>query len=270
MALSGDGRVAFAVTREGRLLRIEASSGAVQEIVPRTPSLIGATDIVSPGSLISMTGLGLSASSQVATPPLPRTLADVRIRIAGLDAVIQSVSPEMIWYQVPWELPADEAARFEFLSGDSPFETGPATVSVQTLAPQIFENVDTVNGYDFFSLAVHQDWSGLVTPASPAHSGEFITLYFNGLGPVAPAAATGEAAPLDNLARVNPAFRCQFWDGGPNDSQLYFAGLAPGMVGIYQVTLQVPAGLRTSPVGIVCDFGDGTPSGYGSVYVAQP
>jgi uncharacterized protein (TIGR03437 family) len=68
---------------------------------------------------------------------------------------------------------------------------------------------------------------------------------------------------------VTGPFRCQFWDSTPNDSQIYFAGLAPGMVGVYQVSLQVPAGMRTSPVGIVCDFGDGTPSGYASVFVEQ-
>ena len=276
VALSGDGRVAYAVTRQGRLLRIEVASGAVLEIVPRTAwlanstlsSLIGYV-IVSPGSLISMTGLGLSASSKAAAPPLPRTLADVRVRIGGMDAVIQSVSPDTIWFQVPWELPAQEDARFEFLSGDSPFETGPATVSVQTLAPQAFATVDT-NGYSIYYVAVHQDWSGLVTPESPAHSGEFITLYFNGLGPVTPSVATGDAAPAENLARVTGPFRCQVWDGAPNDSQIYFAGLAPGMVGVYQVSLQVPAGLRTSPAGIVCDFGAGTPSGYALVYVEQP
>ncbi len=276
VALSGDGRVAYAVTRQGRLLRIEVASGAVTELVPRTAwlanstlnSLIGYV-IVSPGSLISMTGLGLSASSEVAAPPLSRTLADVRVRIGGMDAVIQSVSPDTIWFQVPWELPAQEDARFEFLSGDSPFETGPATVSVQTLAPQAFATVDT-NGYSIYYVAIHQDWSGLVTPESPAHSGEFITLYFNGLGPETPAVATGEAAPAENLARVTGPFRCQVWDSTPNDSQIYFAGLAPGMVGVYQVSLQVPAGLRTSPVGIDCDFGAGTPSGYALVYVEQP
>ena len=105
--------------------------------------------------------------------------------------------------------------------------------------------------------------------ASPAQGGEIITLYFNGLGPVTPAVATGEAAPAENPARVTGPFRCQFMDGAANDSQMYFAGLAPGMVGVYQVTLQVPMGLRTSPVGLDCDFGVGTPYAIGQVFV-QP
>ena len=278
VTLSGDGRVAFAVTRLGRLLRIDVASGMMTEIVPRTPSLANplqpsvVTSVfgtISPGSLIPLMGLGLSASTEVATPPLPRTLADVRVRIAGMDAAIQSVSPDIVWLQVPWELPEQQAASFEFLSGDSPFETAPGTVEVQTLAPRIFTSVDTTNGYNLDVVAVHQDWSGLVTPENPAQSGEIITLYFNGLGPVTPAVATGEASPAENPARVTGPFRCQFWDSTPNDSQIYFAGLAPGMVGVYQVSLQVPAGLRMSPVTINCDFGVGTPYGFGQVFVAQ-
>ena len=279
VTLSGDGRVAFAVTRLGRLLRIDVASGMMTEIVPRTPSLANplqpsvVTSVfgaISPGSLIPLMGLGLSASTEVATPPLPRTLADVRVRIAGMDAAIQSVSPDIVWLQVPWELPEQQAASFEFLSGDSPFETAPGTVEVQTLAPRIFTSVDTTNGYNLDVVAVHQDWSGLVTPENPAQSGEIITLYFNGLGPVTPAVATGEASPAENPARVTGPFRCQFLDSTANDSQIYFAGLAPGMVGIYQVSLQVPAGLPTSPVTVDCDFGVGTPYGFGQVYVAQP
>jgi uncharacterized protein (TIGR03437 family) len=276
VALSGDGRVAFAVTRMGRLLRIEVASGALNELVPRTPSITNPMlpgvvasvfGVVSPGSLVPLIGLGLSASTEVAAPPLPSMLADVRVRIAGMDAAIQSVSPETVWLQVPWELPEQQAARFELLSGNSPFETAPGTVDVQTLAPHIFTTVDTTNGYNVYDVAVHQDWSGLITPASPARGGEIITLYFNGLGPVTPAVATGEAAPALNPAWVTGPFRCQFWDGGPNDSQLYFAGLAPEMVGVYQVSLQVPAGLRMSPVTINCDFGAGTPYGFGQVFV---
>lgn len=276
VSLSGDGRVAYAVSRIGRLLRIEVASGVVTEIVPRTPSIENTklpnmeySGAISPGSLIPLTGLGLSASSQVAAPPLPRTLADVRIRIGGMDAVLQSVSPERVWYQVPWELPPQPTARFEFLSGDSPFETGPETVVVRSLAPGAFGILGKLYGYDFYYAAIHQDWSGMVTPESPARAGEVITIYFNGLGPVTPAVATGDPAPAENLARVTQPLPCVFWDGGWNDCQIYFAGLAPGMVGVYQVSLQVPKGLRTSPVEIDFYIGDDPPYIIGSVFVEQ-
>jgi uncharacterized protein (TIGR03437 family) len=279
VALSGDGRVAFAVTRNGRLLRIVVDSGATTELIPRTPFITNPStlpgiqtyiyDGIAPGSLIPLIGTGLSSGSEYAAPPLPRSLGGVRVRIGGVPAAVHSVSPDVVWIQVPWELPEDENATFEFESGNSLFRTGPGTITVRAQAPHSFATVDTSSGYSIYYTAVHQDWSGLVTPASPARGGEIITVYFNGLGPVAPAVATGETSPADPPARVVGPFRCQFWDGGPNDARVYFAGLAPGMIGIYQVSLEVPVGLRTSPATLSCDFGDASPWGAtGSVFVA--
>jgi len=276
VALSGDGRVAFAVTGQGRVLRIDFPSGGVTELVPRTPWITNSTfpsveaslyDALTPGSLIPLVGSGLSASTAIVPNALPRTLGDVSVRIGGMDAAIQSISPEVVWVQVPWEVPEQEAAAFEYRSGNSPFESGPATVGVQARSPHPFVTSDPTNGS--YIAAAHQDWSGLVTPTSPARGGEIVSLYFSGLGPVRPTVATGELAPAANPAQVTGPLRCQFWDGAPNDSQIYFAGLAPGMVGIYQVSLEVPLALRLSPVNVVCDFGIDAPGGFGLMYVAR-
>src|SRR5262249_52964101 len=141
-------------------------------------------DAVAPGSLIPLTGSGLAASSASVAPPLPRELGGVRIRIGAIDAAVQSVSPDLVWLQVPWELPAQQPARFGFVSGDSPFETPPGSLTVQATAPHSFGTVDTTNGNSVASTAVHGDWSGSVTAVNPAAPGEVIVLYFNGLGPV--------------------------------------------------------------------------------------
>ena len=245
VAISGDGRVAFAVTRSGRLLRIDVAPGGVTEGIPRTPWIVnaGVFRAVAPGSLFALEGAGLAEATTAASTPLPRELAGVRVRIGGTDAAVQAVSPERVLIQTPWETPLDSAARFDFLSGNSLFETGPGTVSVVPRAPYAW------------NVAVHQDWRGLVTAADPARAGEAITLYFAGLGPVSPSVVTGGAAPAENPARVTEPLRCQFWDGGPNDSRLYFAGLAPGMVGVYQVTVETPT-LRVSPAAVACDLAD--------------
>lgn len=274
VALSGDGRVVIAATLQGSLLRIDAASGAVNELVPRTPWITSPSfpsvdsaifQAVAPGSLIALKGRGLAASSASSAAPLPRTLAGVRVRIGGLEAVLQSVSPGAVWLQVPWELSEQEGARVEFLSGDSPFETPPASVAIHAWAPNFFVTADPSTGYT--AIAAHQDWSSLIASGSPARGGEIIFLYLSGLGPVMPAAATGMLSPADTLARITGPLRCQFWDGGPNDSTIYFAGLAPGMVGIYQVSLQVPMGLRVSPINLTCDFGFATASTFTSLPV---
>lgn len=279
VALSGNGNVAFAVTCHGRMLRIDIASGAVSELIPRTPFITNPPlsglhtyiyDAIAPGSLIPLTGTGLSSSSQSAVPPLPRTFGGVTVRIAGIPAAIQAVSPGVVWIQVPWELQEQQNAPLEFLSGDSSFETGPGTVNVTARAPHSFATSDTSQGYSIYITAVHEDWSGLVTRNSPARSGEIITAYFSGLGPVAPAVATGQSSPADPPARVVGPLRCQFWDGGANDSRLYFAGLAPGMVGVYQVSLEVPTGLRVSSPALSCDFGPGSgTAAVGSIFVVN-
>lgn len=278
VALSGDGRVAFGVSNRGRLLRIDVASGKVTELVPRTPWITN-PDLqfvttylgggVAPGSLVPLLGIGLSDTAAIAEPPLPRELGGVRVRIGGIDAAVRAVAPDTVWVQVPWELAEQEQARFEFLSGNSPFETGPGTVKVTKVLPQVFGTVDTSSGYSVEPTVIHEDWSGLVTPESPARWGEIIHLYFNGLGPVSPSVATGEAGPADPPARVTGQFTCEFWDGGPNVGQLLYAGLAPGMVGVYQVSVRVPAGLRTTRPPLLCGFGAGSGSAGGAVSVVQ-
>jgi uncharacterized protein (TIGR03437 family) len=133
----------------------------------------------------------------------------------------------------------------------------------------VFATTDTTDGYSIDPTAVHEDWSALVTPESPARWGEIIHLYFNGLGPVSPRVPTGEAGPSDPPARVTGQFTCEFWDGGRNASEVLYAGLAPGMVGIYQVSLRVPAGLRTARPSLNCGFGTGSIPAGGSVSVTQ-
>jgi uncharacterized protein (TIGR03437 family) len=240
IALSGDGKVVYAATNGGRLLRIDVASAAVTELIPRTPWITGSTSPVVPGSLYQFTGQHLSPA---------------RVRIGGLDAPVQASTADQISFQVPWETPVQDAATFELISGSSPLESPPGTLPVVPFAPGSFTT-------DFTTLAVHQDFSGLITPTSPAVAGEVIAVYLNGLGAVAPTVGTGAPGPVPP-AVVTAPLRCQFWDGGPNDGHIFFAGLAPGMLGVYQVSVQVPAGLRVTPVSLSCDAGQDTLSVFG-------
>jgi uncharacterized protein (TIGR03437 family) len=72
---------------------------------------------------------------------------------------------------------------------------------------------------------------------------------------VAPAIATGIAAPIGPLFRVVTRFSCQFGNAGPAD--ILFAGLAPLFVGVDQVDMRIPSGLTFSPQLIDCVTTDG-------------
>lgn len=240
VTLSGNGRLAFVATNGGRLLRIDVSTGAVTELIPRTPWITSFPSPVVPGSLYRMAG---------------KNLTPAQVRVASLDAPVQSSAADEVWFQIPWETPVQAAARVELSPGNSPLESPPGTVDVAERAPGGFTT-------DFTVLAVHQDWSGLVTPDSPAAEGEVIAVYLNGLGPVIPKVATEAPGPVPP-AVITGALRCQFWDGSPSDGQIFFAGLAPGMIGVYQVSVQVPVGLRVTPISLTCDFGQGTTPVFG-------
>jgi uncharacterized protein (TIGR03437 family) len=134
----------------------------------------------------------------------------------------------------------------------------------KTDGSHFFGTLDTSQGNDLNITAAHGDWSGLVTGANPARAGEIIHVYLNGLGPVSPAVPTGTAGPAKAPSRVIETLVCQFWNGTPLDAMVYFAGLAPGMVGVYQVSLQVPNGLHPSlPTQVTCGFGSALGSAIG-------
>jgi uncharacterized protein (TIGR03437 family) len=132
---------------------------------------------------------------------------------------------------------------------ESPFEGAPASVL------ELFRSV-------WVSLAkaaaVHEDFTALVTRENPARAGEMLHLYMTGLGPVVPAVKTGEAAPANPPSAAVTPLVCDL-DGIPAD--VLFAGLAPGFVGYYQVSLRLPIHLPGGVDMTLSCSADGHPGG---------
>jgi uncharacterized protein (TIGR03437 family) len=248
--LAGNGRTAIAATG-GRLVSIDVGNSAVQELIPPTPTCSQDGSPIVPGSMSSLSG------SALATGPL---------RMDGTPVPVLAVAPDRILFQVPWEAKAGSTATFSMPS-TSPFN-GCAALEVRIVArsPQFFHGD---NGY---MLLAHQDFSGLVTAASPAKAGEVITAYAVGLGGVSPPIATGLVTPVDQLYTLNSPFMCNEYTpsfDGPA-LEVPFAGLAPAMIGIYQVNIRIPNPPPSGPrLTIYC----GTPAnnlerGYGDIPIA--
>jgi uncharacterized protein (TIGR03437 family) len=64
-----------------------------------------------------------------------------------------------------------------------------------------------------------------------------VTLFATGQGVVSPPVPTGAAAQASILSRANGV---TVIIGGQN-AKIYFAGLTPGMVGLMQVNVEIPA-----------------------------
>lgn len=87
--------------------------------------------------------------------------------------------------------------------------------------------------------AAHGDWRALVHPDDPAVPGEYVHFCASGLGPVTPPVPTGTPGPVSPLSTAPVSCK---WQQGNWEAQAdtLFAGLAPGMVGFYQLTVKVP------------------------------
>jgi uncharacterized protein (TIGR03437 family) len=107
-------------------------------------------------------------------------------------------------------------------------------VTVSPTAAHVFR---TGGGGQPVTAAIVRNSNNLVvTNANPVHPGDVLVIYATGLGRTTPAVDSGAAAPSDVLAlSLVPV---QVTLGGVN-LPVYFAGLTPGYVGVYQINVKV-------------------------------
>jgi uncharacterized protein (TIGR03437 family) len=181
---------------------------------------------LSPGSLASIYGTGLASETRAATAlPLPTEMGGVTILINGRPAPLLFVSPGQINLQVPWETNTGNAT-IAGLAGGIPGNS--IRAEVRAAAPGIF-------------AAVRADGS-LITAERPAAAGDVLIIYATGLGPVTQRIISGSPAPANPLAGVRDGnISVRF--GDVPTQEVFFAGLTPGFVGLYQVNVRVPPGI---------------------------
>jgi uncharacterized protein (TIGR03437 family) len=240
-AISGDGRVAWAATVDNRLATVDAASGVFREILtPPILETVGASTmpagVVVPGSLMRMTGHRLGN----------------RIRFRNILGEVISAQPEEVVVQVPWDLPPPEKSAAGFVyetvsagRDDSPLEavTPEFTASYMSFQPAAFYP------------PIHEDWSDFVTQRNPAHAGEVLHIYATGLGATDCAIRTGESAPLNQLCRAARPTEWDFWWNSTDfvPAEVLFSGLAPGLVGLYQMDVRAPAVLPANRLKLIAD-----------------
>ncbi len=176
---------------------------------------------VAPGSIVSVYGTNLAGGAVAASEnPLPRVLGGSRILINDIPAPLLSSSPGQINAQVPYETLGGVATVVAMREGSV---SGPAALRVQETAPGIF-------------VAVNQD--GTVNGGGhPAAPGSILLVLVTGLGPAEPSVPTGLVAPSGPQASAMVPVSAAI---GGESTPVLSAGLAPGLVGVFNVTLIVP------------------------------
>jgi uncharacterized protein (TIGR03437 family) len=196
------------------------------------------------GSIASVFGNGLASSSEVASAlPLPNSLGGVTVLVNGNAVPLFAVSPQQINFQVPWYLEGTQTATLNIVnngvSGNS------VTFSLSSGAPALFslnqqgsgQGVVLIGGTGSIAALV-----GTVSGSRPAQRGEYVSIYCTGLGPVVAQPGSGRTpAGGGSPTRVIPTVSV-----GGIPATVSWAGLAPSMVGIYQVNVQVPSAVTVS------------------------
>ncbi len=211
------------------------------------------TSGVAPGELLSIYGSNLAASTVVTEGgvPFPKLLGGVRVLMNNREAAIYFVSPGQIAAIVPYQI-AENIVEVKI-------ERGGVTSNVVTMFrnvthPGIFSQSQTGEG---IGAVLHTDFS-LVTEASPARPGEVIQVFLTGLGAVSPSILDGDLGGISTLNRTPPGTVSAYVDNLP--AEVSYAGLAPGLAGLYQVNLKVPD--NSASGNVFLDIG--TPDAYTS------
>ncbi len=266
--LSGDGTVAFVTTTANRIAQINVATAQSVDIVPPTPYICNENPntndyaaivlpnrfLVSRGTVTPIPAVGAATDSQTATPPFPLSLDGVELQVNGVAVPIAGVSPASIGFPATWDLP------------DTPVdvEIWASSASASPLVPAFeigFQDQSFIYDAQLERpnlLAVHQDFLSLISAASPAQPGEYVHVYATDLGPVIPAPPAGLPAPLEPLSLLALPMSCTLGaDSNPSPARvsISFAGLAPGLLNIFQVDVQMPMSFQGSPSVLTCLVG---------------
>jgi uncharacterized protein (TIGR03437 family) len=254
--ISGRGNVAYAATSTGRLLRIDVATSEQTEVIGAPPHL----DVDVERSAFAPGGRVIVDAAN--SPSDPSLLTG-----AGAAPIIAR-TPTGVVFQIPWQASDQSDAKIAAPDNPSPLEEV-HDVRINAADPKFYTLPAPENEYPKLVLAAHEDFSALVDDQNPARPGEIVHLYATGLGAVTPSLETGASAGAERLYYAVQPFSCDLRQGiQSTSSEILFAGLAPGFVGVNQIDVRIPPGFSAGRVMLDCK--SSLPVGTISAFAAIP
>ena len=194
---------------------------------------------VSSGGLVAIFGKNLASTASSSGTPLPTTLGGTCVTLTNTPIPLMATTSGQINAELPPTLTAGNYTLVvRSISGQQ--ASGTVTVAVAKYAPAIF--VDQ-NGPAIFHANGDR-----VNQQHPANRDEPLTMYAVGLGPTTGGKVTsGQPSPSSPLAVTGPV---NIYFGDPTISNtgvvVTWSGLAPGLIGVYQINGFVPGNHYTN------------------------
>jgi uncharacterized protein (TIGR03437 family) len=238
MAINSAGTVAYVITTSGlSIINLTAVPASARPLPNQrgTVNLGSYQATFAPNDLISIFGQNLGTSAVASTTPLPVILGGTCVTLNNVALPLFMTTPTQINAQIP---PGTATGSFPIVvrSIANLAESTSQQITISKYAPAVL-----VNPGNNQILLFHADGS-FVDQNNPANRDEPLTMYAIGLGATTGGAvAAGTPSPSSPLA-VSPTVSVYF--GNPSWVQaaviVDWAGLAPGLIGIYQLNLRVP------------------------------
>jgi uncharacterized protein (TIGR03437 family) len=228
--------------------------GAPPPMAPSIGSVVSASSYggftsVSPGSFVEIYGSNLApdtrgwTSADFTGNQAPTTLDGVEVSIAGQKAFVNYIvaNPGQVNVELPSNIPTG-AQQITVTNKNG--TSAPFNVTVNATEPGLLAPASFKIGGKQYVVAFHSDNVTYVLPegaiaglpSRPAKPGETIVMYGNGFGPVTPNIPAGELA--EGNSQLVASLEILF---GETSGKLAYYGLSPGLVGVYQFDVVVPA-----------------------------
>src|ERR1051325_1187802 len=216
----------------------------------------------SAGSIATIFGTGLASFPLAAsTLPLPFVLGATSVMVGSKPAPLFYVSPTQINFQMPSQ-PCCSDLIWPVIVTVGTAQSTDVSLTVPAFGPAIFSVNASGSGQGAVLIAnagVFAAPTGSISgvQSRPAQRGELITIFCTGLGPVTNQPDDGFPALADPISQT---LNIPSVIIGTTNVVADFAGLAPGFVGLYQVSVRVPTSAPTGngvPVRVTLDPGGG-------------
>lgn len=253
-AANGDFPLAVAQDQAGNLFVAES----VNRISIFYPGLVpsnGANRLqrYAPGAYAAIKpvqGAGFGAETLAYDPstspdPMPSTLADIQVLVNDTPAPIQSVSPSEIRFIIPQGTAVNRRAELTVLRASTGQILAADALVVTPVAPAFFTTSGDGNGQ---VVAVNEDGKAN-SPLDPVVRASQVSIFGTGLGLVGGAPPDGMKTP-DKVPATNE-LRVIVGAAFIEPADVIYSGLAPGMIGMWQLTIKIPNATAPGPEVVV-------------------
>jgi uncharacterized protein (TIGR03437 family) len=150
---------------------------------------------------------------------------------------------------MPWELAGQ--SQVSLVATVDGVASNTEIAPMATFAPGIFSTNNSGTGQGAILIA---PTAQLAAPGSAVPVGGYVSIFCTGLGPVSNQPATGAAGPSNPLARTPTMPTVTI---GGMAAVVSYSGLAPTLIGVYQVNAVVPPGVAAgNAVTVVIGMGN--------------